>query len=373
MIPQPPPGQGPMNPSGAFTPPQPPPAFPPMPPMPPFAPWGPPPPPPRRRGRGLLILLVLLLVGSMFVNLIQMGSSLGSSGTQSSVVRQGDPTQVVAVVPVEGMIGDRTAEQFNKFFDQIDKDSRVKAVVIHVETPGGSVAASDEMHHRIERFKADHSQVPIVVSMGGMATSGGYYISAPADYIFASPTTWTGNIGVLAPMYNVSDLASKWGVKEQTITAPPNGYKNAGSPFAPMSETDRAYLQNLVNQAYAKFVNVVKTGRGSKLTKPAEQIADGRVLSADDAKALGLVDKIGYPDEAYAYAASTAGLTRPQIVQYRETPSLLSLLGANGSSSLKPVGAAQINNGINVNVNVDLNAALREMATPRVMYLWQGQ
>jgi protease-4 len=350
---------------------------PPMPPfmMPPFGPWGPPP----KRGGGRTVLGILLffaLMGSVLLNLALMGGG-GCQGNGPVTVQAGDPKQVVAVIPVKGIIGDDTAEHFAKFFDQIDKDSNVKAVVIHVDTRGGSVTASDQMYHRIERFKTDHSQTPVIVSMGGFATSGGYYLSAHADYIFAEPTTWTGNIGVIAPLYNVSELAAKWGVKETTITAPPNGYKNAASPFAPVTEADKAYLQGLVDVAYKRFVQVVKDGRGKLLKKSMDQLADGRVFAADDALAAGLIDQIGYPDEAFAFAAKKAGLSKPQIVQYHQPPSLLDILGMEGSSSApvtgKSQGASMTVNGMNVNVNIDVAGALRELSSTRVMYLWQGR
>jgi protease-4 len=348
----------------------PPPPMPPM--MMPPGPWGP--PPPRRSGvrTFFTVILVLGLVCSLFLNLALMGSSASSRGAQQTVLQAGDSTQVIAVIPVSGMIQDQSADRFVKYFDQIDKDSNVKAVVIAVDTPGGSVSASDVMYHRIERYKTDHSQTPVVVSMGGLATSGGYYLSAQADYIIAEPTTLTGNIGVLLPMYNASDLASKWGIKETTITAPPNGYKNAGSPLAPVTEADKAYLQGLVDVAYKRFVKIVKDGRTGKLTKPVEQIADGRVYTADDAKTVGLVDQIGYPDDAYAYAAKKAGLTKPQVVKYHENPSLLDLL--SGSSTVAPAKAQSGNVVVNgVNVNLDVAAMLREMSSGRMMYLWQGQ
>jgi protease-4 len=324
----------------------------------------------------MFVILLLVLVGSILLNLAFMGSGMGSRSGMTTTVQEGDPKEVVAVIPVTGLIQDQSAERFVKFFDQIDKDSNVKAVVIHVDTPGGSVSASDQMYHRIERFKADHSQTPVVVSMGGMATSGGYYVSAPADYIFAEPTTLTGNIGVLLPLYNASELAAKWGIKETTVTAPPNGYKNAGSPLAPVSEADKVYLQGIVDVAYKRFVKIVKDGRGSALKKPVEQVADGRVFTADDAKTAGLIDQIGYADEAYAYAAKKAGLSRPQVVKYQHIPSLLEMLaGSSASSSVgNPQGSAGIAvNGTNVNVNVDMAALLREMSTARLMYLWQGQ
>jgi protease-4 len=346
-----------------------------MPPM--MPPFG---PPPRRSGFGSFFrfLGILLLVGSLLVNIIMLSSSsFGSRSAQQSSIIDGDLHQTIAVIPVTGMILQSTADRFNRFMTLAERDSNVKAIVIEVETPGGAVTPSDEMYHRIDQFKIAHPNIPVVVSMGNLATSGGYYISSRADYIFAQPTTMTGNIGVLMPRYNVSGLASKWGVHESTITAPRDGFKNAGSMFQPETEKDTQYLQTLIDGAYARFIQVVKDGRGSKLKHPIEKIADGRVYLAEAAKAEGLVDDIGFPDDAYNYAAKLAQLNRPTVVKYREQQSLLDLFSGEskftGSSQAEggvPPGGVTVNG---VNVNIDAGNLLDTLKTPRVLYMWQGQ
>lgn len=346
-----------------------------MPPM--MSPFG---PPPRRSGSRTFfrVFAILLLIASLLVNIITFSSSCFSSRSpQQSSIIDGDSRQTIAVIPVTGMILQSTADRFNRFMTLAERDSNVKAIVIEVETPGGAVTPSDEMYHRIDQFKIAHPNVPVVVSMGNLATSGGYYLSSRADYIFAQPTTMTGNIGVLMPRYNVSGLASKWGVHESTITAPRDGFKNAGSMFQPETEKDTQYLQTLIDGAYARFIQVVKDGRGSKLKHPIEKIADGRVYLAEAAKAEGLVDDIGFPDDAYNYAARLAQLNRPTVVKYREQQSLLDLFSGegkfNGSSRAEggvPPGGVTVNG---VNVNVDAGNLLDALKTPRVLYMWQGQ
>ena len=325
-----------------------------------------PPPPPRRSGfrTFLIVILLVLLIGSAMLNIIQAGGmAMSGRGVTQSTISTGDRTQTVAVIPVKGMILDSTSERFAKLLGEAENDSNVKAVVIAVDTPGGSVNASDEIYHRMEEFKHAHPGTPLVVAMGGLATSGGYYVASEADYIFAQPTTWTGNIGVLMPQFNLTEMAAKWGVKETTIIAPRGGFKNAGSMFQPVAPRDEVYFQDLVDGAYQRFLQVVKAGRGSRLKKPIEQIADGKALAADDALKLGLVDQIGFLDDATQYAAKQAGLSNPMVVNFHEAPSLMDMF----TSDSKFRGSSFTNNGINVNVDAHI---LEELATPRPMYLW---
>lgn len=347
-------------------------------------PYGPPQPPPRRGffRSALRFVLVMALFGSIALNLMLVGSrSLGGRSTLQTSIQDGDVHETIAVIPVSGVIMEPTAERFARHMSTAESDSNVKAIVIAVETPGGAVTASDEIYHRIDQFKSAHPSVPVVVSMGNLATSGGYYVASRADYIVAQPTTMTGNIGVLMPRYNASELAKKWGIQETTVTAPKVGFKNSGSMFQPESEADAAYWQSLIDGAYKRFLKVVKDGRGARLKKPIEQIADGKVYLADDALAAGLVDEIGFPDDAYAYAAKKAGLSRPMVVKYRDPPSLLDLFGGeskfNGSGSSGGSGgsgaaAGTTVNGVNVNLNLDAGM-LDALRTPRVLYMWQGQ
>jgi protease-4 len=261
------------------------------------------------------------------------------------------------------MILESSAEQFAKLLGQAEGDSNVKAVVINVDTPGGEVTASDEMYHRMQEFKKTHPSTPLVVSMGGLATSGGYYLASASDYIFAQPTTLTGNIGVLMPRFNLSEMAGKLGFKETTITAPRIGFKNAGSMFQPATPQEEAYFQDLIDGAYQRFKQVVKTGRGSRLTKSIDEIADGKALRADEALKLGLVDQIGFPDDAYQYAAKQAGLNNPMVVNFRPAPSFLDMF----ASESKYRGSTFTNNGVNVNLDAHW---LDELASPRPLYLW---
>ena len=340
--------------------------------MPPFMPpFG---PAPQRRGGGarfFKVIVILILFGSLLLNLIFMATSGsgGSHSAQQNVLLDGDRSETIAVISVNEIIMQHTADRFIRHMNQAERDPNVKAIVISVETPGGAVTPSDEMYHRIDQFRKAHPSTPVVVSMGNLATSGGYYLSAGATWIFAQPTTMTGNIGVLMPRYNVSALADKWGIHESTITAPRNGFKNAGSMFAPESEKDTLYFQELIDGAYDRFKKVVTDGRGAKLKHKIEQIANGKVYLADEAKTEGLVDDIGFLDDAYNYAARIANLKQPMVVKYHDQPSLLEMFSAESKVRGSAGGSGGVTmNGVNVNVDA---AALDSLRTPRVLYMWQ--
>jgi protease-4 len=249
-----------------------------------------------------------------------------------------------------------------------EADKNVKGIVIENDSPGGTVTASDEIHHRIMEFKKARPGVPVVASMGSLAASGGYYIACAADYVFAQPSTMTGNIGVLFPRYNVSRLADKWGIEETTLASTGAPYKNAGSMFKPEKPEDNAYFQDIIDKSFAQFKAVVQAGRGPKLSKSLDQIANGQIYLAPDALALGLVDKIGYIDDAYAHAGQ--GLKKMQVVRYHNPPTLLEALGSK--SNVGPIGASASAGSGGVNVQIDPQK-VQEMLTPRMMYLWRGE
>jgi protease IV len=370
MTTQPPPGQGPIDPRGAFSPPPPP--FGGMPPPPMFMPppWQPP-----RRGIGRTIFIVILIVGlliSILVNVVLVAvngsSSLASNGIQEKTLVAGDDKQKIVVIPIENeMILNAQADLMSKMFDSADKDSAVKAVVLQIDTPGGSVSASDEIYHRILTYKTAHPGVPIVVTMGGVAASGGYYAACAADYLFAEPTTITGSIGVLMPQYNISGLAQKWGIQDTSIHATGADYKTAGSMFNPPDPRDTKYFTDLIDADFVQFKAVVTTGRGKRLTQPITVIANGMAYTSAQAQTLGLVDAIGYPADAYAYVSKKIGTTGMEVVKYEQSQSLIEMLTAQSTvPAPKAAGSVQIN-GIQINA-----ANLDQLLTPRLLYLWRG-
>lgn len=327
-----------------------------------------PPTPPRRRsafGLLLMLLLVLALGGSMFLNLALLfrGAFDSSSEVKEkffSHARTG--TQKVAILSIEGMILD--GEGFVKRqIDRAIKDDSVKAVVLRIDSPGGSVNAADYMYHHLRKL-GEEAKKPIVVSMGGVAASGGYYcamaVGATPDTIFAEPTTWTGSIGVIIPHYNVASLLKQWGIKNDSIVSHP--LKDALSFSREMSESERQLVQALVDDAFGRFKDVVKYGRPKfqKDSAALDKLATGQVFSATQAKEGGLVDKIGYVEEAIDRAIELAHLDKEdvRVVKYEPEPSLSDLL----------LGAQSRSPRLDVARGLDL-AQLLSVTSPRAYYL----
>src|SRR6266540_2372528 len=186
----------------------------------------------------------------------------------------------------------------------------VKAVVVRIDSPGGAVAPTQEIFEEIQRFK---KQKPMIASMGGMATSGGYYIAAACDKIVANPGTLTGSIGVIMQLNNVEELMKKIGVKGYNIKSGAN--KDIGSPFQPLSPEGKEILQSLVDNVHSQFVSAVAKGRGMNEAQ-VRKLADGRVYSGAQAKELGLVDQFGTLDDAIEFAAKRVGLEENPTVYY---------------------------------------------------------
>lgn len=397
MTPQPPPGQGPIDPRGAFSPPPPPggagsgPAMPNVPPTgayPPVPPMYYPQPQqqivvstaPAGRSFSRVIFTTLattLFAGSLALNLyLLMWSGLMSAsadaGAKQSVVRDGDQSQKVGLISVKGVIDGGTFKKFDKMLTQAEADPNLKALVIDIDTPGGGVTASDQIYNRLKRFRtameSSGRTIPIVSTIGSLGTSGGYYVACGTDYIYTERTGLTGNIGVLMPRFNVSKLAEKYGVQETTIVSNGAPYKNAGSMFQPETEKDNKYIQQIADDAFAAFKDVVKAGRASKLTAPMETVADGRAFFAPEAAKLGLIDATGTADDAISWVATKAGLSKPHVVRFEEPASFLSVLAGGGE--------AKSNLGVSLDgksVRVDAGPIVDELLTPRLMYIWRGE
>jgi len=242
----------------------------------------------------------------------------------------------VAIVDVAGAIiggdGFATAQ-----LAQVRRDEQVKAIVLRVDSPGGTVSGSDEIHERLRRLLADRD-LPVVVSMGGIAASGGYYVAMANagrdDVIFAEPATLTGSIGVIIPHFDVSRLLERFDVADDSVTSGP--LKEMLSPTKArtpeLAERERAVLQGLVDDMFARFKSIVKAGRPRLDDAAIDRVATGQVFTARQALEAGLVDRIGFLDDAIERAVELAGLT-PQtarVVRYQRPRSLVEdLLGTS--------------------------------------------
>ncbi|WP_334109505.1 signal peptide peptidase SppA [Thermodesulfitimonas autotrophica] len=193
---------------------------------------------------------------------------------------------------------------------QAEEDPGVKAVVLRIDSPGGTAAASQEVARAVERVKRAGKKV--VTSMADVAASGAYWVAAGSDCIFADPATITGSIGVLIETFEMTGLYGKLGVSKQTIKSGP--YKDMGSESRPMTPQERAIFQGMVNDIYAQFVERVATGRKMRREKVLS-LADGRVFTGRQAKEVGLVDELGDLRDAVRYAGRLAGIKgEPEVV-----------------------------------------------------------
>lgn len=293
---------------------------------------------PRRRVGVLAVLCMVLLVMSLLANgvLLLMVIVFGAAGmggdgaaarVQAEVVTSGGHEKI-AILPIEGVIDGAQAERVLRFCEYIKQDSSIKAVVVEVDSPGGGITASDEIHHLLTQLRGSGKKV--VVSMGGLAASGGYYVSMPGEKIYAEPTTLTGSIGVIMETFDATELMTKIGVTPETVKSDmAEKYKDMGSPFRKWTPEDEKYFKGIVNNAHEKFQKVVEEGRKGKLTQPIGEIAIGKVWPAEKAKELGLVDEIAYLDEVCVKTASEAGLSNPTVVRLKPKVGFLEVFGAS--------------------------------------------
>lgn len=196
----------------------------------------------------------------------------------------------------------------------LEKEKNLKALIVKINSPGGEVTTSDIMYRELAEFKK-RKKIPVIAVFFDVAASGGYYVAMAADKIIAHPTAITGSIGVIQFMFSAEELLSKkLGLRDESVMSGKN--KDLGSPFKTLAPEQRAIFQGLIDDMYGQFVKVVQNGRPN-LTKDAIlTLADGRIYTASQALTNGLIDKIGYMDEALAEATSMASLQNPSVVMY---------------------------------------------------------
>jgi len=216
-----------------------------------------------------------------------------------------------------GLKGVTTPSRVKEELDKAAKDDRIKAVVLKINSPGGTVSASDVVLHELKAFKAEKG-VPVVASLTGLATSGGYYVAQAGDTIICYPTCITGSIGVLAMKLNLKGLMDKVGVDPEMVKS--GDWKDFWSPFKPASPEEKKLMQGVIDNFYRGFIEVVAQGRKLK-TEEVRRLADGRIFTADQALELGLVDRLGYLDDALKEAKKQAGLEEARVVRYHRPDS----------------------------------------------------
>jgi protease-4 len=241
-------------------------------------------------------------------------------------------TDKIVVIPLSGTITTAgsllspgstiTPGLVRDYLTRAEKDTAVKAIVLRIESPGGEIAPSQEILWEIEEVK---EAKPVVVSMGGTAASGGYYISTKADKIVALPTTMTGSIGVISQVMNVEGLLEKLGIEVETFKG--GKYKDMYSGFREMTPEEEEIMQGMIDEYYEQFIDVVAEGRGLNKDE-VRNLATGQIYTGTEAKELGLVDALGGLDTATELAMELAGIEVARVEYYQPPKiTLLSLLG----------------------------------------------
>lgn len=256
----------------------------------------------------IIALLVLLFIFSAFVGLMKFPSILTSGATSFSMGNK------VGVIELRGAITDskNTIEQLIVFAT----DDSIKAIVLRVDSPGGGVGPSQEIYSEVARITQDK---PIIVSMGSVAASGGYYVAAPANKIYANPGTITGSIGVIMEFTNVLDLMDKIGLKTRVVKS--GTHKDIGSSVRDMTSEEQALLQGLIDDVHSQFVAAVSEGRDLSEGE-VRKLADGRIFTGRQALQVGLIDELGGLRVAITEAARQGGIVGEPNIVYPEEPSV---------------------------------------------------
>lgn len=300
---------------------------------------------PRRRRRWIIGGIVaagflVLAAGAVgLVLLISLGGPGGGVSASTTTYEEeyvsGEGSDKIVVVPVEGVISSAdgsllgpeqttTPQGMQDALRQAKEDSNVAAVVLEVNSPGGGVTESEQIHGDILDFK-ESTDKPVIVSMDATAASGGYYIATAADEIVANSSTITGSLGVIFQLTNVTEAADKIGVKQVIVKS--GEFKDIGSPFRDVEPQERDILESLVNESYDEFVEVIVEGRDLSESRVRE-IADGRIYSGNQAQELGLVDELGDLEKATEITLDRTNLEEATVVRYVQAESFTDLLGA---------------------------------------------
>ncbi|WP_053218634.1 signal peptide peptidase SppA [Virgibacillus senegalensis] len=320
---------------------------------------------------GIAAVLFLISVG------VQLATSLASAnfedvfsqqedGFKETVIEKGTSGKKIAVLDLQGVIQDTGSnsllntsgynhQNFLRMLEKAGEDNRTDGIIIRVNTPGGGVVESAEIHDKMVEIQ-ENTDKPVYVSMGNTAASGGYYISAPADKIVANSATLTGSIGVIMESINYAELAEEYGIDFNTIKS--GKYKDIMSGSRPMTEDEEDILQTMVDELYGEFVQVIVDGRGMD-EDTVRRLGDGRVYTGKQALENGLIDELGTMEDTIAMMEEDHDLGEAQVVQYGTGFDFDQLLGMTAQnffgSDMKLAGLQEL---------------IRESDAPRAMYLY---
>ncbi|EOH79576.1 signal peptide peptidase SppA [Enterococcus raffinosus] len=340
----------------------------------------------KRRWVAIGIAVVLLIFSAISSSISRSSESkkelsqvnellYGNNEPQEETVEEGSDTEKIAKLEVEGtIINDGTSGLFStggynhtSFMKQLEKikdDSTVKGILLEINSPGGSVYETAEITRALKEIQKD-KKIPIYASMESQAASGGYYIAANSDRIFASEDTMTGSIGVIMSSVNYSGLMEKLGITDATVKS--GALKDIGSSSRPQTKEDKEVLQSFVDSMYSRFVKTVAEGRNMDEAK-VRKLADGRIYDGAQALDNGLVDEIGYPDQALIALKRNEGLTGAKVISYKSgTTNFMNTWLGNNLADMQGLKPSQEELMTNIVKSIGTPQA------PKAMYLYGGE
>ena len=261
----------------------------------------------------LMGLLIFLAVGILLFLSVYLATFMVERGSLSD--------ERIALIRIEGLILD--AKEPIEEIARYSENPSIKAIVLRIDSPGGAVVPSQEIYEEVKRIRAE-SKKKVVVSMGTVAASGGYYIASASDRIVANPGTLTGSIGVIMELANVTGLLEKIGVESVVVKS--GRHKDIGSPFRRMGAEEKQILQNVLDDVHNQFIEAVSEARGLEIGR-VRRLADGRIFTGRQARELGLVDDLGGLQDTIRMTAEMVGIKgKPRIVETKKRFSIIDLL-----------------------------------------------
>ncbi|MBL7106922.1 MAG: signal peptide peptidase SppA [Phycisphaerae bacterium] len=274
------------------------------------------------------------------------------SDYEETTIEPGPQNRKIAIINLNGMIDNQQSDDITQQLKMLKKDKSLKALILKINSPGGTVSASDQINNQIKKFKLQ-TNIPVIAFMQSLAASGGYYSAVATDKIVAEPTAITGSIGVIMGYFVLQELLeNKLGIMPVIIKS--GEKKDWPSAFSPPTPEQKQYLTDrIITPAFQRFLDVIKQGRPSLDPQKLATLADGSIFPAPLALEEGLIDQIGYLDDCIETAKQMAKIKDAKVVEYKKTPSFYDMLTSQQSSSLK----------------LD-RKTLHQLSTPQLMYLW---
>lgn len=314
----------------------------------------------------LWIFCLLFFSGCSFISI----SLVPSVEPLKETTVSGSGKDKILIIDISGIISEEKRRGLAGLSDEPDmvarikeelktaaRDKHMKAIILRINSPGGTVTASDMIYHEIEQFKKK-TGTNIIACIMDLGASGGYYVAVSADKIIAHPTTVTGSIGVIMLNLSVEGLLQKIGVKDTSIKT--GEHKDMGSPLKTMTEEERKIFQGVMDTLYERFLTVIAENRKELTPEKLRSLADGRIYTAQQALEHGLIDQVGYLDEAVLLAKEVTGLEKARVVIYHRP-------GTYKNNIYSQLGNAGF--GTIYLLNIDLKSFVHS-GTPSFMYLW---